>query len=63
MNRLTYFHVGDRYTNDQIRFSLDLENLGGIRPSIEARKNLKHLAILTADAGSAKLQLNLTNRS
>ncbi|MBI4192512.1 MAG: DUF4928 family protein [Betaproteobacteria bacterium] len=49
MNGLTFFRVGERYTNDQIRFSLDLENLGGIRPSIDARRSLTHLAILTAD--------------
>lgn len=32
MRELTFFTVGETYTNDQIRFALDLENLGGIRP-------------------------------
>jgi Restriction endonuclease len=45
---LTEFLVGDRYTNDDIRFALDLENLGGIRPAVDASKNLRHLAIMTA---------------
>lgn len=41
------FVVGESYTNDDIRFSLNVENLGGIRPSVDATKKLKHLAILT----------------
>lgn len=41
------FRVGQLYTNDQIRFSLGLENLGGIRPSLDSQKNLRHVAILT----------------
>ena len=57
MNKLTHFQVGERYTNDQIRFSLDLENLGGIRPSVDARGRLRHVAILTAEAGSGKLHI------
>lgn len=44
---LTEFKVGEKYTNDQIRFALNVENLGGIRPSVDANKNLNHLAILT----------------
>lgn len=49
MNKLTFFEVGETYTNDQIRFSLDLENLGGIRPSLDSNRNLRHVAILTAE--------------
>jgi hypothetical protein len=45
---ITEFVVGEKYTNDQIRFALDLENLGGIRPAVDANKNLRHLAIMTA---------------
>jgi hypothetical protein len=45
---LTEFLVGERYTNDEIRFALDLENLGGIRPAVDASRNLRHLAIMTA---------------
>jgi hypothetical protein len=44
---ITEFVVGEKYTNDQIRFALNVENLGGIRPSIDANKNLNHLVILT----------------
>ena len=44
---ITEFKVGERYTNDQIRFALNVENLGGIRPSVDAKKNLNHLVILT----------------
>jgi len=54
MNAVTAFHVGEAYTNDQIRFSLGLENLGGIRPSVDARKNLRHLAIMTVAEESAR---------
>ena len=32
MEIVTFFKVGDTYTNDQIRFSLDLENLGASGP-------------------------------
>lgn len=55
MNTVTEFRVGEKYTNDQIRFSLGLENLGGIRPSVDAKKNLLHLAIMTAAEESGKL--------
>lgn len=44
---ITEFKVGEKYTNDQIRFALNVENLGGIRPSVNATKNLNHLVILT----------------
>jgi HJR/Mrr/RecB family endonuclease len=44
---ITEFKVGEKYTNDQIRLALNTENLGGIRPSIDANKNLNHLVILT----------------
>lgn len=54
MNTVTEFRVGEHYTNDQIRFSLGLENLGGIRPSIDSKKNLQHLAIMTAAEESAR---------
>ncbi len=55
MNTVTGFRVGDHYTNDQIRFSLNLENLGGIRPSVDAGRNLRHLAVMTASEASGKL--------
>jgi hypothetical protein len=55
MNKLIEFRVGETYTNDQIRFSLNLENLGGIRPSLDASRNVRHVAILTAEEGSGKL--------
>ena len=43
----TEFKVGEKYTNDQIRFALNVENLGGIRPSVDSEKHLNHLVILT----------------
>lgn len=55
MNKVTSFKVGETYTNDQIRFSLDLENLGGIRPSLDSRGNVRHVAIMTAAEESGKL--------
>lgn len=55
MNKLTSFRVGENYTNDQIRFSLDLENLGGIRPSLDSDGNVRHVAILTAAEESGRL--------
>jgi HJR/Mrr/RecB family endonuclease len=54
-DKLPYFKVGETYTNDQIRFSLDLENLGGIRPSLDANRIVRHVAILTATADSGRL--------
>ena len=44
---ITEFKVGEKYTNDQIRFALNVENLGGIRPSVDATKKLIHLVIMT----------------
>ena len=46
MNKLTHFQVGEHYTNDQIRFSLDLENLGEICYRFNHRKqDLKPLLL------------------
>jgi hypothetical protein len=55
MNELSFFKVGETYTNDQIRFALDLENLGGIRPSLDSNRNIRHVAILTAAEDSGRL--------
>jgi hypothetical protein len=55
MNKVTFFRVGETYTNDQIRFSLDLENLGGIRPSLDSRGDVRHVAIMTAAEDSGRL--------
>lgn len=55
MNKLTYFRVGQTYTNDEIRFALDLENLGGIRPSLDPDRNVRHVAIMTAAEDSGRL--------
>ena len=56
-NKLESFAVGEIYTNDQIRFSLDLENLGGIRPALDANSNVRHVAILTAAEDSGRLKI------
>jgi hypothetical protein len=55
MNELTFFKVGETYTNDQIRFALDLENLGGIRPALDSNRNIRHVAIMTAAEDSGRL--------
>jgi hypothetical protein len=55
MNDLTFFKVGETYTNDQIRFALDLENLGGIRPALDASGNVRHVAVMTAAEDSGRL--------
>jgi hypothetical protein len=57
MNKVTFFTVGETYTNDQIRFSLDLENLGGIRPSLDSDRTVRHVAIMTAAEDSGRLQI------
>ncbi|MEJ7862202.1 MAG: restriction endonuclease [Pyrinomonadaceae bacterium] len=54
MNTVSEFIVGERYTNDQIRYTLNLENLGGIRPSIGTNGKLQHLALMTATETSGK---------
>jgi len=55
VNRVTLFKVGETYTNDQIRFSLDLENLGGIRPSLDGDGRVRHVAVITATEDSGRL--------
>lgn len=55
INPVSTFRVGELYTNDQIRFALEVENLGGIRPSVDAQRNLRHIAILTAAAESGRV--------
>jgi hypothetical protein len=54
VNTTTSFIVGETYSNEQIWSTLRLENLGGIRPSLDSNKSLRHLAILTASDGSGK---------
>lgn len=49
MQPVQSFAVGHLYTNDQIRFALGVENLGGIRPSVDSQGRLKHVAIMTSD--------------
>jgi len=56
MNKVDSFRVGGNYSNDQIRFSLDLENIGGIRPALDSRKHVRHVAIITASEDSGKLR-------
>src|SRR2546430_3795081 len=56
MNQVSSFTIGETYTNDQIRFALDVENLGGIRPALDAKRNVRHVAILTASDDSGRLR-------
>lgn len=55
MHALASFKVGEVYTNDQIRFSLDVENLGGIRPALDHQKRIRHVAVLTASEDSGRV--------
>jgi HJR/Mrr/RecB family endonuclease len=54
-NQLPEFRVGQTYSNDQIGFSLDVENLGGIRPALDGQGNVRHVVVLTAEQGSGKV--------
>jgi len=55
MNEVSAFEVGQLYTNDQIRFSLQLENLGGIRPALDGQGNVRHVAVLTTADEAGKV--------
>ena len=55
MNEVLAFEVGQLYTNYQIRFSLQLENLGGIRPALDGQGNVRHVAVLTTAEEAGKL--------
>jgi hypothetical protein len=55
MNKVSFFKVRDIYSNDQIRFTLDLENLGGIRPALDSSGNVRHVAILPAAEESVRI--------
>ncbi|MGR3176504.1 MAG: restriction endonuclease [Candidatus Anammoxibacter sp.] len=48
MNIVSEFVVGEIYSNDQIRLSLHVETLGGVRPSLDESKRLRHIAIITS---------------
>lgn len=54
MQTVAAFTVGEQYTNDQIRYTLNLENMGGIRPSVASDGRLRHLALMTATETSGK---------
>ncbi|MEK6303717.1 MAG: restriction endonuclease [Acidobacteriota bacterium] len=56
MTKVSSFTVGEIYTNDQIRFALDVENLGGIRPALDAGRNVRHVVVLTAAENSGRLK-------
>lgn len=47
MNTITEFTIDSHYSNDQIRFSLRVQNLGGIRPALNEDGSLRHIAIMT----------------
>lgn len=55
MTTISSFNVGEIYTNDQLRFALDVENLGGIRPALDSGGNIRHVAVLTASEQSGRL--------
>jgi len=54
MQTISEFAVGSQYSNDQIRFALGVENLGGIRPSLDDSGSLRHIAIMTSSDSAPK---------
>lgn len=54
---VTEFVVGRKYTNDQIRFALNVANLKGIRPSLDDTGALRRVAIMSA-LPEARAKLN-----
>lgn len=57
MKELQEFVVGQKYTNDQIRFALNVANLKGIRPSLDETGALRRIAIMSA-LPEARAKLN-----
>jgi hypothetical protein len=57
MSEVTEFVVGQKYTNDQIRFALNVVNLKGIRPSLDDTGALRRIAIMSA-LPKARAKLN-----
>jgi hypothetical protein len=49
LHPIELFEVGHLYSNDEIRFALGVENLGGIRPSLDAQGRVRHLAVITSE--------------
>ena len=47
MNLVTEFVVGELYSNDQIWVSLQVGNMGGIRPAVDAQRKLRHVVVIT----------------
>lgn len=59
IGEITEFVVGRKYTNDQIRFALNVANLKGIRPSLDDTGALRRVAIMSAlPEARAKLHEN-----
>ena len=48
------FEVGQYYTNDQIQYSLDVGNTGGIRPKLSAQKTLDFIVLITSQEENKK---------
>lgn len=42
------FEVNQFYTNDQIYYALEIANLGGLRPKLDANKNLDFIVLITS---------------
>ena len=54
-HEVSEFEVGQVYSNDELRFTLNVENLGGIRPALDGQGNVRHIALITAEKNSGKL--------
>src|SRR3989344_2920265 len=44
----TTLETGKYYTNDQIHYALEVGNLGGIRPKLNAKNNLDFIVLITS---------------
>lgn len=53
-----FFEVGQYYTNDQICYSLDVGNTGGIRPKLNSNKELDFIVLITSQEENRKSARN-----
>ncbi len=52
------FAVGEYYSNEEIYSALRVGNAGGVRPCLDAARNVQHLAILTSTGTPRQLDEN-----
>lgn len=54
MDVISQFEVGQKYSNDEIMFSLSVGNLGGVRPSVDSTGQLRHITLMTSSSDNAQ---------